>query len=116
MLVTDAVNLKIGIEKLALPTVGSKLVTPFTSICLAQTRGEVDRTNANAMRVKRDMEQLDGQFAGNKMQDANEFLCRFLDELKENVGKIYSENENKLEVEEDAGRKHKLSNLVDNFQ
>ena len=109
-------NLKSALEKLAVSTEGSRLVVPFTAICQAQTRADVARTNVNAMRVKRDMEQLDSQFAGNKMQDANEFLCRFLDELKENVGKIYSENDNKLEVEDDTGRKHKLSNLVDNFQ
>jgi len=119
MLVTDAVNLKFSIEKLALSTEGSRLVTPFTSICLAQSRGEVARTNANAMRLKKDMEQLDSQFAGNKMQDANEFLCRFLDEMKENVTKIFSENGNdkELGVEDDTGRQHRLTNLVDsNFQ
>ena len=114
-----SVNLKLSIEKLSLSTESSRLVTPFTSICLSQSRGEVARTNANAMWVKRDMEQLDSQFKGNKMQDANEFLCRFLDKLKENVTKIFSENGNdkKLDVEDDMGRKQRLTNLVDtNFQ
>ena len=112
-------NLKSALEKLAVSTEGSRLVVPFTAICQAQTRADVARTNVNAMRVKRDMEQLDSQFAGNKMQDANEFLCRFLDELKENVGKIYSESgsPSELVVEDDAGRQHRLTNLVDtNFQ
>ena len=112
-------NLKSALEKLAVSTEGSRLVLPFTAICQAQTRADVARTNVNAMRVKRDMEQLDSQFAGNKMQDANEFLCRFLDELKENVGKIYSESgsPSSLVVEDDAGREHRLTNLVDtNFQ
>ena len=119
MLVTDAVNLKFALEKLEVSTEVSRLVAPFTAICQAQTRADVARTNVNAMRLKRDMEQLDSQFAGNKMQDANEFLCRFLDELKENVGKIFSESgsSSELVVEDDAGQRHRLTNLVDtNFQ
>ena len=119
MLVTDAVNLKFALEKLEVSTEVSRLVAPFTAICQAQTRADVARTNVNAMRLKRDMEQLDSQFAGNKMQDANEFLCRFLDELKENIGKIYSENGSPTElvVDDDRGKNHRLTNLVDtNFQ
>ena len=95
-------------------------MAPFTAICEAQTKADVARTNVNAMRVKRDMEQLDSQFAGNKMQDANEFLCRFMDELRENIGKVFSEvsgDSKEAEVEDDSGTFHSLTNLVDtNFQ
>ena len=45
------------------------------------------------------MEQLVSQFAGNKMQDANEFLCRFLNELKGNVTKIFSGSGNDKELD-----------------
>ena len=49
----------------------TKLVSPFTSLCLAQ----VSRTNNMAASGKIDMKTMDG----NKMQDANEFLCPFMD-------------------------------------
>ena len=119
MLVTDATNLHHSLVKMNMNLDSSKLVLPFSSLCVAQSQGHVTRTNNKAAEVKRDMEQLDGQFAGNKMQDANEFLCRFMDELRENIGKVYTENgdDKVLEVVDDSGVGHSLINLVDtNFQ
>jgi len=119
MLVTDATNLKHAVNKLSVNMDNTKLVLPFTSLCQAQAQGDVTKTNQKAVEVKSDMEQLDSQFAGHKMQDANEFLCRFMDELRENIGKVLSENGdgNELQVEDDSGSNHTLTNLVDkNFQ
>ena len=111
-------NLKSALKKLAVSTEGSRLVAPFTAICEAQTKADVARTNVNAMRVKRDMEQLDSQFAGNKMQDANEFLGPFLDGLKENIWKIFTEVEDNKDAREltivtDNGFSRSITNLVD---
>lgn len=119
MVVTDANNLKHALIKRQLSTEDTKLVLPFTSLCWSQSQGDVTMTNNKAVEVKQDMEQLDSQFAGHRMQDANEFLCRFMDELKENIGKMFDvAGDNKeLEVEDDSGSRHTLTNLVDtNFQ
>ena len=53
------------------------------------------------------MEQLDNQSTGHKMQDVNE--CRFMDELRENIGNMYGENggNKELEVIDDAGTRHR---------
>jgi len=119
MVVTDATNLKHAVQKMNISMENTKLVLPFASLCQAQSLGDVTRTNSKAVEVKTDMEQLDNQFAGHKMQDANEFLCRFMDELRENIGKMYGENGDtkELEVMDDAGARHNLTNFVDtNFQ
>ena len=57
------------------------------------------------------MEQLDNQSTGHKMQYGNE--CRFMDELRENIGNMYGANgDNKeLEVIDDAGTRHSLTTL-----
>lgn len=93
----------------------SRLVLPFTSLCLAQARGEVARANRRVQDLKSDMELVDTQFAGNKMQDANEFLCRFMDELKENIEKLYDGfgDKAKLVLKDEANASHTLTNLVD---
>ena len=49
-----------------------KVVSSFPSLCLAQ----VSRTNDMAASGKIDMETIDG----NKVQDANQFLCLFMDD------------------------------------
>ena len=119
MVVTDATNLRRAVRSVSTVNMEAvKLVSPFTSLCLAQSQGQVSRTNDMAASVKTDMEALDGQFAGHKMQDANEFLCRFMDELKENTGKIFTEVEENPEAKEmvvmnDNGFGHTITNLVD---
>ena len=57
------------------------------------------------------MEQLDNQSTGHKMQYGNE--CRFMDELRENIGNMYGANgDNKeLEVIDDTGTRHSLTTL-----
>ena len=40
-------------------------------------------------KLKTEMEQVDKQFVGNKMQDANEFLCRLIDSMKDNINLIF---------------------------
>ena len=120
MVVTDATNLRRAVQSVSssVDMNAVKLVTPFTSLCHAQSLGQVSRTNDMAASVKTDMETLDGQFAGNKMQDANEFLCRFMDELKENTSKIFTGVEENPEardmvVMDDNGFAHSITNLVD---
>ena len=99
MVVTDATNLKHAVHKMNISMENTKLVLPFASLCQAQSQGDVARSNSKAMEVKTDMEQLDNQFAGHKMQDANEFLCRFMDELRENIGKMFGENGDNKELQ-----------------
>jgi len=115
MVVTDATNIKYAMAKLAPKIDSSRLVLPFTSLCLAQARGEVARANRRVQDLKSDMELVDTQFAGNKMQDANEFLCRFMDELKENIEKLYDGfgDKAKLVLKDEANASHTLTNLVD---
>ena len=119
MVVTDATNLRRAVRSISTVNMEAvKLVSPFTSLCLAQAQGQVSMTNDMAASVKTDMEALDSQFAGHKMQDANEFLCRFMDELKENTGKIFTGFEENPEAKEmvvmnDNGFGHTITNLVD---
>merc|ERR1719477_520230 len=111
MVVTDATNIKYAMAKLAPKIDSSRLVLPFTSLCLAQARGEVARANRRVQDLKSDMELVDTQFAGNKMQDANEFLCRFMDELKENIEKLYDGfgDKAKLVLKDEANASHTLT-------
>ena len=116
MLVTDAINLGRAVQSLSLETI--KLVSSFTSLCLAQSKGLAAMTNEMAASVKTDMGCLDEQFTGNEMQDANEFLGRFLDGLKENTRKIFTEVEENMEAREmvvmsENGFTNRLTNLVD---
>ena len=116
MLVTDAINLGRAVQSLSLETI--KLVSSFTSLCLAQSKGLAAMTNEMAASVKTDMGCLDEQFTGNEMQDANEFLGRFLDGLKENTRKIFTKVEENMEAKEmvvmsENGFTNRLTNLVD---
>ena len=72
--ITDATNLRCAVQSVSssMDMKAVKLVSPFTSLCHAQ----VSRTNDMAASIKTDMETLDG----NKTQDANEFICLFMDE------------------------------------
>eukprot|EP00092_Neocalanus_flemingeri_P028179 GFUD01030602.1.p1 GENE.GFUD01030602.1~~GFUD01030602.1.p1 ORF type:complete len:750 (+),score=252.90 GFUD01030602.1:423-2672(+) len=95
------------------------LMRAFSKLCLACTKGEMGQANQEMQEIKRVMEQLDKQFVGSKMQDASEFLCRFMDEINEDLRKV----ENRLEEEKvTAGEGCKFniatstSNMVsDNF-
>ena len=73
MFITDATNLRCAVQSVSssLDMKTVKPASPFTSLCLTQ----VSRSNDMAASGKIDMETMDG----NKMQDANEFLCPFMD-------------------------------------
>ena len=79
MFITDATNLKRAVQSVSssLDMKAVKLASPFTSLCPTQ----VSRTNYMAASGKTNMETMDGH----KVQDAKKFLCRFMDELKENT-------------------------------
>lgn len=115
MVVADATNIKFAVAKLSPKVDTSRLVLPFASLCHAQSNGEVQRANRRVQDLKYDMESVDSQFAGNKMQDANEFLCRFLDELKGNIENLYGElgDKTRLTLDDDSGTTHTLTNLVE---
>jgi len=115
MVVTDATNIKYAVTRIASKIESTRLVLPFTSLCIAQAQGEVGRANRRVQDLKSDMELVDSQFAGNKMQDANEFLCRFMDELKGNIELLFGEvgDKNKLLVTDESDTTHTLTNLVD---
>ena len=55
---------------------------------MAYSRGESGRVDREMKEVKLVMGTVDEQFAGNKMQDATEFLLRFLDEIKKDIGRL----------------------------
>ena len=68
--------------------------------------------------LKTELEHIDKQFIGNKMQDANEFLSRLIDSMKDNIDQLFQElspdvNEVKaLVTEKDDGSKIVLPNIV----
>ena len=41
--------------------------------------------------LKAELEEVDKQFIGQHMQDANEFLCRLMDSMKENIDQLFHE-------------------------
>ena len=41
--------------------------------------------------LKKELEEVDKQFIGKCMQDANEFLCRLMDSMKENIVQLFQE-------------------------
>ena len=49
----------------------------------------MDKVSRKMDKLKTEMEQVDKQFVGNKMQDANEFLCRLIDSMKDNINLIF---------------------------
>ena len=116
MVVTDAINLGLAMKSLSVKNI--KLVSSFTSLCIAHSKGQAATTNEMAAKVKTDMESLDSKFVGNSMQDANEFLGPFLDGLMENIWKIFTEVEDKKDAREmtmvtDNGFTRSITNLVD---
>ena len=68
--------------------------------------------------LKTELEQIDKQFIGSKMQDANEFLSRLIDLMKDNIDHLLQElspdvNEVKaLVTEKDDGSKVELPNTI----
>ena len=68
--------------------------------------------------LKTELEQIDKQFIGSKMQDANEFLSRLIDLMKDNIDQLLQElspdvNEVKaLVTEKDDGSKVELPNTI----
>merc|ERR1719186_2470269 len=113
MLVTDAVNTKYAVDRSGcvagregdkaakrdtrLVKSGEdsqqqvKLVIPFLEITRARECGEVEKVTRKIDLIKTELEQVDKQFIGNKMQDANEFLCRLMDSMKENIDQLFQE-------------------------
>jgi len=61
------------------------ILVAFSEFCQAYRNKDRDSINNKLKNIKSVMETLDGQFVGSKMQDASEFLGRFLDEIKEDV-------------------------------
>ena len=64
------------------------LVRSFWKLCLACTKGDELQANLEMKEIKRVMELLDKQFEGSQMQDASEFLGRFIDELSEDLSNL----------------------------
>ena len=56
-----------------------RLLHIFCQLCKACTQGEEFLANKVVKQVKSIMGGIDQEFAGNKMQDASEFLCHVLD-------------------------------------
>merc|ERR1719347_2511315 len=87
--------------------VGDKgILVAFSELCQAYGNMDRDDINKKLKSIKSVMEILDEQFVGSKMQDASEFLGRFLDEIKEDVIKYsikgpLSNNESSVRVEVD---------------
>jgi len=80
--VTEAINSR----QLLFEEVGDQgILVAFSEFCVAYTNMDRDCINKKIRKIKSVMETLDGQFIGSKMQDASEFLGRFLDEIKEDV-------------------------------
>ena len=64
------------------------LLRTFTRLCKIVKEGPKSEVNDEILRLKSVMEARDQQFVGKKMQDASEFLGRFLDELSEDFDKL----------------------------
>jgi len=80
--VTEAINSR----QLLCGEVGDKgILAAFSEFCRAYGNIDRDGINKKLKNIKSVMEILDEQFVGSKMQDASEFLGRFLDEIKEDV-------------------------------
>ena len=58
---------------------GDGLLEAFSKLCIAYAKRNSDLADKEIKNVKFIMGTLDNQFVGNEMQDASEFLGRFLD-------------------------------------
>ena len=67
------------------------LLRTFTRLCKIVKEGLKSEVNDEILRLKSVMEARDQQFVGKKMQDASEFLGRFLNELSEDFDKLEGE-------------------------
>lgn len=87
MFITDMMNFTS--EELAIDESGQHgLVQSFRKLCVAYSKGDGVIANEEMKMVKKVMEVLDKQFIGNSMQDASEFLSRFIDELNEDAQRL----------------------------
>jgi len=107
IVVTEVVNSK---ELLSNPVNDDGLLQAFSKLCIAYGERDRDWADKEIKKVKSIMETLDNMFVGNKMQDASEFLGRFLDEIKEDVKKR-SQTDKVVEFESSCPR---MSGLVYN--
>jgi len=64
------------------------LLSCFVSLCKTVKNGNLTNSNKLIRQLKSVMETRDPQFIGNRMQDAQEFLGRCLDELSEDITKM----------------------------
>jgi len=78
--VTEAIN-----ARQLLGSEGGGLLGAFSEFCIAYTKTEKDRTDNEIRKIKSVMEVLTRQFIGDEMQDASEFLGKFLEVIKEDV-------------------------------
>jgi len=85
MMVTEAINSR---QLLGIQDSDKSLVQAFCELCTSYRKGDSEGVDQEMKELKKTMENLDKQFVGNKMQDASEFLGRFLDEIKECVDKL----------------------------
>jgi len=108
MFITDMMN--ITRQKLVIDESGQQgLVHSFCKLCMAYREGDGVISNEEMKMIKKVMEMLDKQFIGHNMQDASEFLSRFIDELNEDAKRLTRslavrkegyENEKGVDVEE----------------
>jgi len=120
MMVTDAVNLKYAVDRKGSPEkpVKPDMIDIFLQIAKARENKDFDKVTRNIDLLKTELEQIDKQFIGSKMQDANEFLSRLIDLMKDNIDHLLQElspdvNEVKaLVTEKDDGSKVELPNTI----
>jgi len=121
MMVTDAINLKYAVDLRkgsAEKPVKKDMMEIFLQIARARENKDFDKVTRKIDLLKTELEHIDKQFIGNKMQDANEFLSRLMDSMKDNVDQLFQElspdvNEVKaLVTEKEDGSKVELPNIV----
>ncbi|XP_071519476.1 ubiquitin carboxyl-terminal hydrolase 37-like isoform X2 [Panulirus ornatus] len=76
--------------------VASQLSMPQTSLSFglsqvlsSRMKGQVSGVKQSLKTVKENLERVDGSFSGFKMQDANEFLTRVLDTVKDEIDRCH---------------------------
>nr|XP_045626090.1 CWF19-like protein 2 [Procambarus clarkii] len=76
--------------------VASQLGMPHTSLSFglsqvlsSRMKGQVSGVKQSLKTVKENLERVDGSFSGFKMQDANEFLTRVLDTMKDEIDRCH---------------------------
>ncbi|XP_042215439.1 ubiquitin carboxyl-terminal hydrolase 37-like [Homarus americanus] len=76
--------------------VASQLSMPHTSLSFGlsqvlsnRMKGQVSGVKQSLKTIKENLERVDGSFSGFKMQDANEFLTRVLDTIKDEIDRCH---------------------------